>query len=196
MPDKDTKKYICDEKAALERLRRGNLEYCSADGASSCVTEADRRYHVDNGQHPFACIICCSDSRVVPEHIFSTGIGSLFTVRTAGNVIGTHEMGSVEYAVLHLHTPLVVVMGHTHCGAVSAALTGHAEGMMKPVTDRIRNAVSDPEDVRACEWENCEQGVKDLLESPLLKEQADAGQVTLVAAMYDTESGRVVFREE
>lgn len=184
-----------DYKLSLERLKKGNEEYLGAQSNPSPFTAEDRKYHVENGQRPFACIISCSDSRVVPEHIFSVGLGALFTVRTAGNTVGEHETGSVEYAVLHLHTPLVVVMGHTHCGAVSAAIEGHAEGKIKTITDEIYNALSDRTDIRRCEWENAENGAKTLLSSPLLKEQAKLGKVKIIAAMYDTESGGVEFKE-
>lgn len=187
-----TDEYRVDYRAALERLQVGNREYCGG-GSAPRPTQTDRRRLVEDGQRPFACIVCCSDSRVVPEHIFSAGLGALFTVRTAGNVIGTHELASVEYAVLHLHTPLVVVMGHTHCGAVAAAAGGHAEGAIRAVADKIRAAVTDPSDIRKCERQNAEHGVRELLKSPLLSEAARTGTVKLTAAMYDTESGRVSF---
>lgn len=145
---------------SLERLKKGNEEYCNTHSNASLLTAEDRKYHVENGQHPFACIISCSDSRVVPEHIFSVGLGAFFTIRTAGSTIGEHELGSVEYAVLHLHTPLVVVMGHTHCGAVSAAIEGHAAGSIKTITDKIYAALSDKTDIRKCEWENAETALQ------------------------------------
>lgn len=178
---------------SLERLKKGNEEYQNTHSNSSLLTAEDRKYHVENGQHPFACIICCSDSRVVPEHIFSVGLGALFTIRTAGNTIGEHETGSAEYAVLHLNCPLVVVMGHTHCGAVAAAIDGHAEGSIKTITDKIYKALSDKTDIRKCEWDNAENGVRQLLAEPLLKEKASQGKVKIIAAMYDTESGKVNF---
>lgn len=181
---------------SLERLKSGNIEYCNTHSNSSLLTEEDRKYHVENGQHPFACIISCSDSRVVPEHIFSVGLGALFTIRTAGNTIGDHEIGSVEYAVLHLHTPLVVVMGHTHCGAVSAAVNNHAEGKIKIITDKIFKSLTDINDYRKCEWDNAHYGVKSLLQSPLLAEQINLKKAKIIAAMYDTESGKVTFEDE
>lgn len=182
-------------ESSFDRLKEGNEEYRNTHSNASLLTAEDRKYHVENGQHPFACIICCSDSRVVPEHIFSVGLGALFTIRTAGNTIGEREIGSVEYAVLHLHCPLVVVMGHTHCGAVSAAIDGHAEGSIKVITDKISEALSDKTDIRKCEWDNAEDGVTRLLNSPLLKEQANQDKVKILAAMYDTESGKVDFRD-
>lgn len=182
-----------DYQEALEKLKSGNQEYRDTHSNSSRMTEADRKYHVENGQHPYACIISCADSRVVPEHIFSVGLGALFTIRTAGNVIGPYEVGSVEYDVLHLHTPLVVVMGHTHCGAVSAALEGHAEGMVQSIVDKIHEAVQDNNEPRSCEWLNARKGVEYLLQSTLLRKQVEAGNLKIVAAIYDTESGAVTF---
>lgn len=185
-----------DYQEALEKLRAGNKEYCDTHSNSSRMTPADRKYHVENGQHPYACIISCADSRVVPEHIFSVGLGALFTIRTAGNVIGPYETGSVEYDVLHLHTPLVVVMGHTHCGAVSAAIEGHAEGMVQSIVDKIHEAIQDNSESRTCEWLNAKRGVEDLLKSPLLRKQVEAKKLKIVAAVYDTESGVVEFDGE
>lgn len=184
-----------DYLEALEKLKSGNREYCDTHSNSSRMTAADRKHHVENGQHPYACIVSCADSRVVPEHIFSVGLGALFTIRTAGNVIGPYEIASVEYDVLHLHTPLVVVMGHTHCGAISAAVEGHAEGMVQSIVDKIHEAIQDKTDLRACEWINARQGVDDLLQSPLLRKQVEAQKLKIVAAIYDTESGVVTFEE-
>lgn len=118
---------------ALERLRRGNEAFVEAsanDGDISAELVADLYEH---GQAPYACIVTCSDSRVVPEHAFMTGLGELFTIRVAGNVIGAIELASCVYAAGHLGTKLVVVLGHTACGAVGSALelvesgAGHAD---------------------------------------------------------------------
>lgn len=176
---------------ALRRLKAGNLAYRNSTKNASIITNADRQYHVDNGQHPFACIVCCSDSRVVPEHIFSVGIGDLFTIRTAGNVIGQHELGSIEYAVDHLHVPFVVVMGHTHCGAVASAVDGHVEGYTKVITDQIKETIQDPSNLRQCEWDNAKEGVKRLLNVPSLHKRVHQNELLIVAAMYDTETGEV-----
>ncbi len=81
---------------------------------------------VKNGQKPYALILCCADSRVPPEHIFSAGIGELFVLRNAGNLVGETEIASMEYAAEHLGTPLILLMGHTHCGAVDSAMA-HAQ---------------------------------------------------------------------
>ncbi|MBP5291415.1 MAG: carbonic anhydrase [Lachnospiraceae bacterium] len=106
---------------ALEKLKEGNRRY--VEGAEAIdISASAREDKVINGQHPYAVVVACSDSRVIPEAIFNAGIGDLFVIRVAGNVIDPHQLGSVEYATSHLHCPLVLVLGHRNCGAVAAAL--------------------------------------------------------------------------
>ena len=107
---------------ALMRLREGNARYLQAENAAGDVSPALRRTTFEHGQHPYAIVLACSDSRVIPEAIFSAGIGELFVIRVAGNVVDNHQLGSIEYAEDHLGCNLVVVLGHTACGAVDAAL--------------------------------------------------------------------------
>ena len=109
---------------ALEKLKEGNQRYLTAAANPGDVSPAIRQYTCENGQSPYAVVITCSDSRVISESIFSAGIGELFTIRVAGNVMDNHQMGSVEYAADHLGTKLAVVLGHTNCGAVGAAVAG------------------------------------------------------------------------
>ena len=99
---------------ALEKLKAGNARYIDAKVNSEDISQAKRTDTLVNGQKPYAIIITCSDSRVIPENIFMTGIGELFVIRIAGNVIDEHQLGSIEYAASHLGAPLIVVMGHTH----------------------------------------------------------------------------------
>ena len=102
----------------------------------------ERRKELVEGQHPFAIILCCSDSRVPPEVIFDQGLGDLFIVRTAGNVFDNIALGSIEYAVEHLEVPLLVVLGHGQCGAVTATVEGgHAPGHISNVVEAIQPAV-------------------------------------------------------
>ena len=108
-------------EAALERLKAGNARFVT-DKAEKRVSDAKMRAELAKGQHPFAIILACADSRVPPEFLFDQGLGDLFVVRVAGNVTGEEVLGSIEYAVAHLHVPLVVVLGHEKCGAVKAAL--------------------------------------------------------------------------
>ena len=105
--------------AALERLKEGNARF-AGDRPAAKDQGSKRRAELARGQRPFAVIITCSDSRVPPETVFDQGLGDLFVIRLAGNVVDTAAVGSVEYAVAHLHVPLVVVLGHEECGAVQA----------------------------------------------------------------------------
>ena len=121
-------------------LYEGNQKYLMESNA------ALRNRLAKEGQNPFAIVICCSDSRVIPEQIFSAGTGELFVIRVAGNVLDDHQLGSVEYAAGHLHTKEVIVLGHTGCGAVSAALSGGGEGFIKYITDDILEAIGEERD--------------------------------------------------
>ena len=122
------------------RLSEGNRRYMeSAD-------EALRVDLAEHGQHPFAIVIACSDSRVIPEQIFDAVPGELFVIRVAGNVLDKHQLGSVEYAAGHLHCDTVIVLGHTGCGAVGAALSDGGEGYIKYITDEIQSAIGGERD--------------------------------------------------
>ena len=104
---------------ALEKLKSGNQIYMNSRTGSGDISPEKRLDTCRNGQQPYAIIITCSDSRVLPESVFSAGIGELFVIRVAGNVMDDHQLGSVEYAASHLGVKLIVVMGHNHCGAVA-----------------------------------------------------------------------------
>ena len=122
---------------AKARLLAGNRQYTETHSLV-CDTAPETLLHFSrNGQHPYAIIVTCSDSRVVPELIFSAGIGDLFVIRVAGNVIDSHQLGSIEYAAEHLGAGLIVVLGHDHCGAVDAALHHEPDGHIKFITDEI-----------------------------------------------------------
>lgn len=131
---------------AVRELRRGNARFVAGNAVHPHLDANRRTETAAEGQKPFATILACSDSRVPVELIFDQGIGDLFVIRVAGNVCGTSEIASIEYGVEHLHTPLLVVMGHTHCGAVSAAAENadvHGRipellGHIKPVVDDTR----------------------------------------------------------
>src|SRR5436190_300954 len=106
---------------ALERLKKGNEKFV-ADRSEIPNVGAERRRELAKGQHPFAIVLTCADSRVTPEYIFNQGLGDVFVLRVAGNIADQFETGSIEYAVEHLHSPLIVVLGHSKCGAVDAAM--------------------------------------------------------------------------
>ena len=140
-----------------------------------------------NGHNPYAVIVTCSDSRVIPEYIFSAGIGELFVVRVAGNVIDNHQLGSIEYAVEHLGCKLVVVLGHTLCGAVGAASKQNG-GYVGFITDEIRRAIVVESDAVKASILNAKYSV-----SKIEKLLTKSDGLVIAPAIYRTESGIVDF---
>ena len=139
-----------------DRLNAGNAYFLAHGDTAKRIETAE------HGQHPYAIVICCSDSRVIPEQIFSAGIGDLFVIRIAGNVLDRHQLGSVEYAAAHLGCKLVVLLGHTGCGAVGAALAGEAEGHIADLVTEIRQAIGDERDPLLAAKRNVLHGVERL----------------------------------
>jgi carbonic anhydrase len=129
---------------ALERLRDGNRRFVSGVRSSDSLTSQTRRSELAAGQEPFAIILGCSDSRVPAEIVFDQGLGDLFVIRVAGNIVASSQIGSVEFAVERFGTPLVVVLGHSRCGAVLATV----EELMRPREDQSRNLRSIVDRVR------------------------------------------------
>lgn len=172
---------------ALERLKEGNKTYIDSVKGVGDISPERRMYTSKHGQKPYAVIVSCSDSRVIPESIFSAGIGDLFVIRVAGNVIDNGVLGSIEYATEHLDCKLVVVLGHTGCGAVCAA-TEQNGGYVKFLTDEIKRAVGDETDTVKASILNVKQSVAKI-ESLLNK----AGEFVVAGALYYTESGIVDF---
>src|SRR5436309_1275405 len=130
--------------AALAKLNEGNLRFASSDVSQSKPTAA-RRAETAQEQHPFAIILGCADSRTAPELIFDQNLGDLFVIRTAGNLVDDHGLGSIEYAVAHLGARLVVVLGHQRCGAVTAALAsdtapGHVQSLVRDIQPAVKAA--------------------------------------------------------
>lgn len=175
-----------DAISALQRLKEGNKDYLNSKKGVGDISPERRLDTYKNGQHPFAVIISCADSRVIPESIFSAGIGDLFVIRVAGNVIDNYPMGSVEYAVEHLGCKLVVVLGHTGCGAVGAA---HAQngGYIKFITDEIRRAIGSETDAVKASILNIKGSVKKI------KANITAEGLCVIGALYHTDSGVVDF---
>lgn len=191
-------------EAAEKAIIEGNKRYVSGNLANKDLSSEVRTDLSKNGQHPFATILTCSDSRVAPELIFDQGLGDLFVIRDAGNVADTIETGSVEYAVEHLKVPLIVVLGHEKCGAVKASVesgeaTPNIEAIInkiKPSIDKVKAANKDAnaeEIASKVEDENAKETVNELLKSPTIKHLVDSGKVKLVAAKYHLESGEVEF---
>lgn len=172
---------------ALLKLQQGNEKYLNASSNPGDISPEIRRDTCDNGQHPYAIVVTCSDSRVIPESIFSAGIGELFTIRVAGNVIHDFELGSIEYAAGHLGSNLVVVLGHTNCGAVGAAIGGGAEGFIKSITDEIKSAIGNERDGYKASCLNVNNSIK------RIKDSLDIPGLKVVGAIYDIKDGSVEF---
>lgn len=181
--------------AAWQRLVEGNQRYVADHAAHPDQTPA-RRAALASSQAPFAIVLGCADSRVTPEILFDQGIGDLFVVRVAGNVLDNTGLGSIEYAVEHLHASLIVVLGHERCGAVTAAVKGgHAPGhihsfveAITPVVAAAKAAPGDPVDNAVCA--NVRRVVAQLRRAePILGELVTAGKLKVVGARYDLDTG-------
>ena len=205
--------------SVLDRLREGNTRFVEGTANRFAAEEAEHRRQLADGQAPDAVVLTCADSRVPPTLIFDQGLGDLFVIRVAGNVVSPEELGSVEFAVGQLGSRLVVVLGHTACGAVTAAVDllsrpdADISANLRSITDRIRPAaeravaqirgadaaVSDPldDDVRAKVVDaairlNIEHTAQELRRgSPLLDALCASGELEIVGAAYNLRTGTV-----
>ncbi|HEY3659944.1 MAG TPA: carbonic anhydrase, partial [Candidatus Udaeobacter sp.] len=164
----------------------------------------DRRTELANVQHPFAVIVSCSDSRVPPEIVFDQGLGDLFIVRVAGNVMNDEGLGSIEYAVDHLGSRLILVLGHQRCGAVDAAkqtiaAKGKAPGHIQSLVTAIKPAVEatakdDLDTTIKVNVKNVVQGLRS--STPILKTEVDSGKIQVVGGYYSLDTGAVTFLDD
>lgn len=182
---------------SLKKLLDGNKR-CVACKQQNPRQDARRRKEVSKGQKPFAVIVGCSDSRIPPELIFDQGLGDLFVVRLAGNIVDALALGSIEYAVEHLGTRLVVVLGHGKCGAVTAATKGpdapgHVGAIVKAIQPAVKKVQKMPGDlvdnaIRA----NASSVVNKIKSSkPILAEMVNKGEIEVIGAYYNIETGAV-----
>jgi carbonic anhydrase len=191
---------------ALQRLKEGNARFVAGTARFPTV-QKEILADLAKGQHPYATILSCSDSRVPPELIFDAGFGELFIIRVAGNVLSPEIAGSLQYAGRHLHTPLFVVLGHTNCGAVAAAIDTRLHGtrqhsriqlLVECVLPGLRDLDPQlpPEAMLAQAVEaNVRWTMRQILESPEGRERQVEGRVKLAGAIYEIETGLVRFLE-
>ena len=185
---------------AISKLKEGNGRYTSGNLQHPGQT-AERRTELAKTQHPFAAIVSCSDSRVPPEIVFDQGLGDLFVVRVAGNVINDEGLGSVEYTVDHLGTRLILVLGHQRCGAVQAAketiaakgkAPGHIESLVTAIKPAVEATVKD--DLETTVKANVKNVVQALRSStPILKAKVDSGEIQVIGGYYSLDTGAVTF---
>lgn len=185
---------------AVQRLKDGNNHFVANKPEHPHVTPK-WRMQLATGQHPFAIVLGCADSRTAPEVVFDQGLGDLFVVRVAGNILNDELLGSIEYAVEHLGSPLIVVLGHERCGAVKAAretvaakaeAPGHVQSLVKAIEPAvIATATADAETTAKANVMNVVKALEG--SGPILKEKVAAGKVKVVGAHYDLDTGVVEF---
>ena len=178
---------IIDSQKALDLLKEGNNRFVS--GAMTPKDDyAELREKLSAGQQPFAVVLCCSDSRVAPEIIFDQKLGDLFVIRNAGNVVDKHVLGSIEYAVEHLGTPLVIVMGHSCCGAVTATRLGEAlPDNIMAIARRIKPSINTTDGIDDNARRHAKRMAKLIQGDPVVHHV----EAKVVAAFYDIQSGKV-----
>ena len=199
-------------REALERLRQGNRRFAAGLRSHDTLSSPERRNELAAGQEPFAIILGCSDSRVPAEIVFDQGLGDLFVVRVAGNIVAASQIGSVEFGAAQFGTPLVVVLGHSRCGAVTATLeqlqqpAGKQSRNLRSIVDRVRPSVEallstalrhDPDElVRQAVRANVRVSVSHLRHgSEIIEDLIQRGSLLVVGAEYSLESGVVDFFE-
>jgi len=200
----DTEPYPSNANEALVRLINGNQRFID-DKPRHAHENASWRSLLVESQKPFATVVGCSDSRVPPELIFDVGFGDLFTIRLAGNIIAEDVIGSLQYAVAHLHTHLIVIMGHEGCGAVAATVEGmlhktkerkHIESLIKlikPGLQKLDLKLDHDTLMRSAVEANVRWSMRELLALPEAKLAVQEKRVTLIGAVYELNTGRVRF---
>lgn len=192
---------------ALEILKKGNERFVNNLKVNRNLLEQVNE--TKNGQFPFAIILSCIDSRTSAELIFDQGLGDIFSVRIAGNVLNKDILGSMEYACKIAGSKLIVVLGHSKCGAIKGACTdidlGHLTGLLGKLKASVNTVKSEmpeldestPEFIRAVEHQNVQHTLAAILEeSPVLKNLFDAGEIGITGAYYDVDTGKVEFINE
>jgi carbonic anhydrase len=193
------KTYTPDE--AKQILIEGNQRFVSNKLQKKDFSIKRREELYEHGQNPFAIIVTCSDSRVPPEIIFDQGLGDLFVIRVAGNVMDEVTMGSVEYAVEELDCPLVIVMGHEKCGAVKDAMeSDKADEDIQIIVDKIKPSIKKLKDkipenqmYEAVITQNIRESVRELKQSKVLSSHTGSSSLDILAAKYYLETGKVEF---
>jgi carbonic anhydrase len=188
----------------LDKLKAGNEKFVSGHPIHPHET-LNRIRELKKEQNPFVVLVSCSDSRIPPELIFDQGLGDVFSIRTAGNIIGEYELGSIEYAVEHLHCKLIVVLGHENCGAIQAYATSQNEKHRGDHIQNLVNYIASEEEEKIIPdslKSNIDNLVKaniihgvNLLKSstPVLKPLVDKNEIKIIGAYYDLDSGKVIW---
>jgi carbonic anhydrase len=182
-----------DASTILEALLQGNQRFVSGHSQHP-HQEVVLLQHLASGQHPKVAVLACSDSRVAPELLFDQGFGDVFDVRVAGNIVDSGVLGSLEYAVEHLHVSLIIVLGHSHCGAIAAALAhqhphNHMAHVLHQVAWSVQNGPHNADEVAKL---NAQHAVTQLAHAPVIKHALQQGELTLLPAFVDLDSGNII----
>ncbi len=188
---------ITDADKALEQLKSGNERFVNNKSELINVTN-ERRDQLKDGQNPYAVVVSCSDSRVTPNIVFNAGLGEIFDIRIAGNVVDDNALGSIEYGVEHLNTPLIVVMGHESCGAVTAAYDKYTKGTavggnMEDLVEEIEPSIHKGKTLDDAIHANVTNVANQIKQDPTVKKLIDNGKVKVVEAYYSLD-GKVAFK--
>lgn len=177
---------------AKQRLIDGNRKYLDASVNPGDISSQIRLDTVEHGQHPYAIVLCCSDSRVIPEDIFMAGLGELFVIRVAGNVLSPYQLGSIEYAADHLGCHVCLVLGHTHCGAVDAAINSPGgEGYVSFLTDEIKKAIGNMRDPYTASCLNAKVAALTIEMALNTKNRPPEKELQVLTGIYHTGVGNV-----
>ncbi|MBO7514064.1 MAG: carbonic anhydrase [Lachnospiraceae bacterium] len=183
--------YKIHAEEAIQRLKEGNARFVAQECQNIDTSVGRLKVFAEKGQRPYAIVVACADSRVIPEVIFDAQIGDLFVIRVAGNVIDNHQLGSIEYAAEHLGTGLVCVLGHTHCGAIDAVLNGHSGEYIQYIARTIEKAIGDEKDPHHACWLNVKEACRHIEESLQIQKDEKEYGLRVVGAVYDLETGHV-----
>lgn len=190
---------------ALEELKKGNERFYQGNQRNRNINIDKARHLYGKSQKPKAILLACSDSRVPPELIFDQGLGSLFVIRNAGNVVDDHVLGGIEYAAEYLNTPLVFVLAHNMCGAIQATVDG---GPLTENVDKIRTHIEESigldtiskydkrEATTLLEDANLMQSINDIMENKVVQERVAKGLLKVTGGKYDLGTGKVTFLED
>ena len=190
---------------AKKLLEAGNARFVENKALDDDISKSKLKDLAINGQKPFAVIVSCSDSRVPPQNIFDQGLGDLFEIRNAGNVIDDITLGSIEYGVEHANAPLIVVLGHENCGAIKAAVDGGKSSnnisaildKIKPSFDKVKGSTTNKNEIyEKCADENIKNTISAIKSSPEIKKLEKEKKVTVIGAKYHIETGKVTFDDQ
>lgn len=189
---------VSTAEEALNLLKEGNARFV-ADDTDIINVSSVKRAELENGQSPYAVVISCSDSRVTPSHVFNAGLGELFEIRIAGNILDDYALGSVEYGVEHLGCPLLVVMGHESCGAVTAAFESYEanqtpEGAIGELVSAITPSIDavHASSIEDASHANVQATIDQLKQNHIVAEAVESGKLQVIGAYYDLD-GNVAF---